>query len=197
MLKASVTVLVTSYLLLLGASAQATGTIDVPKGSAEVAFEAIGNPSALRIHGKTSEVEGSLTSALSAVTGQFTCDLSTLSTGIRMRDYHMTHRYLETDKFPKATLVLSSVGNLKSGSVVVAGTYPFQGQLEIHGVKKPVSGSLQLDAPKDGQAHFMASFKLKISDYGISIPSFAGITVANEVNLTVDGKAKLPPKDEF
>ena len=67
---------------------------------------------------------------------------------------------------------------------------PFQGVLSLHGIEKPVSGTVK--AQRNGnQLNVAASFGLKVTDYGIAIPSFAGVTMAESVDIDVQFVAPL------
>lgn len=57
----------------------------------------------------------------------------------------------------------------------------FTGQLTLHGVTKPVTGKVNMSDEKEIEA----GFKIKLSEYKIDIPKYLGITVADEVEVTV------------
>ena len=67
---------------------------------------------------------------------------------------------------------------------------PFEGTLTLHGVEKPVKGLAKVERSHD-QATFDAQFETQISDYGIAVPSFAGITIADKVQIEVNEVAPL------
>jgi polyisoprenoid-binding protein YceI len=60
--------------------------------------------------------------------------LETLKTGISLRDEHMRDKYLETTKFPYATLTLGRGQNGKGS-----------GKLKIRDIEKEVSGEYRLN----------------------------------------------------
>ncbi len=97
-----------------------------------------------------------------------TVDLSTIKTGIGMRDGHMKEKYMEVDKYPKATL---------TGVVGKGGK--FQGTLELHGQSKPVSGTYEF---KDKE--LVAKFKVKSSEFKIAQASYKGVGVEDDVDVT-------------
>ena len=99
-------------------------------------------------------------------------------TGIDKRDEHMRERYLEVAKFPIATL------ELKPMPAFAPGKGAFEGVLDLHGNKRPVSGSIEIR--KRQQAFEVeGDFQIKLGDFGIAIPKFAGITVAEDVAIHV------------
>ena len=157
-----------------------------------VEFKAVGKPSGLRVVGKGDAPKGQFVVADKSVTGSASFKLETLNTGINMRDEHMKKKYLETEKFPDAKLTLTKLDLpqdllAKDG---LAQQIPFEGTLTLHGVEKPVKGTAQVDH-KGESASILAQFETKISDYGISIPSFAGITIADRVTVDVTSSAPL------
>src|SRR5262245_17940595 len=82
---------------------------DLASSKGTVEFEAIGRPSALKIHGKGEAPKGKLTVKDSQVSGQVSFRLDSLQTGIALRDKHMKEKYLESEKFPEATLQITKI----------------------------------------------------------------------------------------
>jgi polyisoprenoid-binding protein YceI len=62
--------------------------------------------------------------------------------------------------------------------------------LKLHGVEKPVSGTFDLSG-SGASPKLAAKFAIKLSDFGIGIPSFAGVTMADEVAVTVLSSPRL------
>lgn len=182
----SLAVLSISHLALADAPAASKSHADFVGTSGGIEFVAVGHPSALKVLGKGTGPQGKFDIAQTAVTGNVTIDLKTLVTGIDTRDKHMKEKYLEVEKFPTATLTITQLKLPKSldaqGNAMTA--VPFQGTLKLHGVEKPVSGTFDLTGSGVSPS-IAAKFALKLSDYGITIPSFAGITIADDVNVSV------------
>jgi hypothetical protein len=57
----------------------------------------------------------------------------------------------------------------------------FEGLLTLHGVTKPVSGKFSIS----DQRAVEASFSVKLIDFAVAIPTFAGVTVADNVEVNV------------
>jgi len=157
-----------------------------------VEFKAVGRPSALKIIGKGTGAAGEVKLAGTTVSGVFSFDLNTLDTGIKLRNEHMKAKYLETEKFPATILKISDLvlpEGLRAESAEVT-EMPFSGVLLLHGVEKIVQG---LASVKRGgkTVGIEARFKIKVSDYSIAVPSFAGITVADEVDVIVKSIAQI------
>ena len=166
--------------------------IDLSHGNGAVEFDATGHPSALKIVGKGAAPSGALQIKNGRASGIVSFDLTTLDTGISMRTRHMKEKYLETGKYPQAKLSIARI-DLPKGTPVDhlhADALPFNGTLSLHGIEKPVAGTAQIQA--DGsKVSIAAHFSLKVSDYGIKIPSFAGITMTDEVAVSVTDSAPI------
>lgn len=177
-----------------GHTAFAVPALQLDREESTLEFTAVGKPGFLRINGTGAHVTGAVGRAGAApaasapavgLEGTFETRLDDLVTGIDMRDEHMKKTYLETAKFPTATLKWSAMGPL------VKGEMPFTGTLTLHGVEKPVSGKADLTPDADGKAiQVEAQFAIKLSDFGIQIPKYLGITVAEDVDVRTKIVAK-------
>jgi polyisoprenoid-binding protein YceI len=166
--------------------------IDIDHGSGTVDFEAIGRPGALKIHGKGAAPHGSFKIVGSEVTGNLTFDLESLDTGMKLRNEHMKKKYLETEKFPQAKLSITKMNLPKDFTLDNCNLEKatFEGILTLHGVDKPVTGESKIDC-KSGRVNFDAHFDLVIENFGITIPSFAGVTMAKDVKVSVAASAPV------
>lgn len=160
--------------------------LKIETGSAE--FLAVGKPSALKIAGKGGKVSGGLQFDSGKISGELVVGLDDFDTGIKLRNQHMKETYLETAKFPSAKLKLEPVEIPGAASSGEFKALPFKGELELHGVKQPVAGTVDISLA-DTALKARAEFALKITDYKIDIPSYAGIKVADVVtiNAVVEG----------
>lgn len=156
-------------------------------GTGKVEFVAIGRPSAVKIHGEGSGLTSALVFSKNAVQGHFDFPVDQFDTGIEMRTRHMKEKYFETAKFPQATLELTSVALPQSpaDSGFSVKDVPFQGNLTFHGVTKPVQGRFNANA-KSGSIAGTADFEVKTTDFGMEVPKYLGITVAENVQVHVN-----------
>lgn len=172
----------------------ASNDIELMKDTSEVTFLAVGRPSAIKIKGEKGKPEGKI-SFLSdgKITGEIKMNLNDLETGISMRDKHMREKYLETQKegFQNAVIQFTKV-NFPANfwASAKSGEFPFIGTLSLHGVKKEIQGNLKVEDKKIESLKGNAIFSIKLTDYGIQIPSFSGITVAENVDVQVNFSAK-------
>lgn len=136
----------------------------------------------LKIHGEGKQAQGSLRQNGKNLSGEFVAKLDDLDTGMKLRNEHMKTKYLEIAKFPESKFKLDSF-ELPSNEGDFKGV-PFKGTLTIHGVEKSISGTADVNVAKTVQS-INAAFIAKISDFGMLIPSFAGVTVAEDVQVKV------------
>lgn len=155
--------------------------------ASQLEFTAIGKPGFLRINGKGAQITGQAKVATAETTGTFEARLDQFVTGMDLRDQHMKETYLETKQFPTAKLAWKiKVAKVEQNGQEV----PFTGSLNLHGVEKPVEGTVTLATSKDlSKVDGEAQFKIKLSDYKIKIPSYLGVTVAEDVDVKAIFKA--------
>jgi polyisoprenoid-binding protein YceI len=157
--------------------------LDKSKGKIE--FLAVGNPGFLKINGKGAAPKGDLQVEGNKVKGELELDLSSLDTGMSLRNKHMKEKYLEVGKYPKAILIIKDQALPKTFSL---GTelkdQKLNAELKMHNKSQPVIVTYSIDAT----GSLNAEFEIKITDYGIDLPSFMGVTVADKVTIKVNSK---------
>ncbi len=166
--------------------------LTVPEGEGKVEFVATGWPSALKIHGRGEALAGELTIEGTTVQGTLSFALDDLETGIDLRDRHMKENYLETAKYPTASLELTHVAldEPAEAETFEVDDAPFEGTLQLHGLTRPIRGTADLTR-KDTRLDVSATFEVSISDFGIDVPSYMGITVAETVTVKADFRAVI------
>lgn len=179
-------------LVLFSLTASANSTLTFVKDRGEIQFKAIGRPSAIRISGKSPICEGTFQVRNKQVTGEAHLDLKHFDTGIAMRNSHLLETYLEVAKYPDAKLKLDSLvltHPLGPEGKVQKEQGPFRGTLTLHGKEHPVQGTFEVKQD-EGLFKLTADFGLKIEDFQIKTPTFAGITVASDVEIHLEGVLK-------
>ena len=160
----------------LAVAASGRAAISSPSDT-RVSFHASG-PAGLAIDGKTpdllvAEQDGNLV---------ITVPLANLSTGIDLRDRHMKEKYLEVPKYPNAVLTVARTAlKVPSSGEKLATDTP--GTLQLHGQTRPVT--VHYEAKGDGGSIATSgSVHINMTDYGIQVPSYLGVTVKPEVDVT-------------
>jgi polyisoprenoid-binding protein YceI len=171
--------------LFAGAFALDAATLDSMKG--ETHFLAVGRPSALKIDGTGRGPSGDLrftkTPEGVSFSGEISVDLSTLDTGIGTRDRHMKEKYLEVEKYKSAVLKFTDA-RIPKAAVTSGGEVKLTATLNLHGQEKPVDVDMTVK-PQGEKILSSSKFSFKLSQFAIDIPKFSGITVADDVEVTV------------
>jgi polyisoprenoid-binding protein YceI len=150
----------------------------------ELQFIAIGKPAMLKIKGKSEDLKGKIKIDDKQWSANLLVNLSSLTTGIDVRDKHMKEKYLEVAKFPTAELTINNMKLIDSIEKIKnnQSDQEFKGELDLHGVKKPVSGFYSIESV-DNKVKIVAKFTMNLSDFKIDIPTYIGIKVADKVDI--------------
>ncbi|HNQ61307.1 MAG TPA: YceI family protein [Bacteroidia bacterium] len=97
---------------------------------------------------------------------------------------HFNEKYLESDKYPKATYkgsIVDSIDWSVPGTYIVTTT----GTFSLHGVEKEIQeqGTFTVDGNK---INLQSQFKIAIADYNISIPKLLFQNIADTVLVTLN-----------
>lgn len=160
-------------------------TLNADEGKTE--FLAIGRPAAIQIQGVGAGPTGDLSVSRAdsdwLLNGEVNVDLSSLTTDLSMRDRHMREKYLEVDKFKHARISFKDA-KLTNEVMKAGGNAELPATLNLHGKDQSITVKMALTIQGEKVAT-TSRFKLKLSDFDIAIPTFAKITVADEVEVTV------------
>ena len=104
---------------------------------------------------------------------------------------HFNENYLESEKYPKSTFKgritnISAINFQKDGEY----TATITGNLEMHGVSKPVSTKAKFIV-KGGKITGTAKFTVLLADYNIVIPSVVKDKVSKEVDINIEANYEL------
>jgi hypothetical protein len=177
--------------LVFTLTAHAALNLENTKNAGEVNFLAVGKPAMVKIKGKSPAPATKAKIENDTLSVESTLVLNTLDTGIEMRDEHMKEKYLQTKEYPNAILKIEKI-SLPAGfeaKPVAIKDQKFDGVLNLHGKDQKVSGTYSLS----DKLELTAQFNIKLSDYGIEIPEYLGIKVADSV--VVDTSFPLTKKN--
>ena len=167
--------------------------VDLSKGTGKVEFHAVGRPSMLKIHGVGGAPQGCFSLKNGKISGNAAFDLESLDTGIALRNRHMKEKYLETSKFRMAKFELDPhqiPARMPSSKEFKMENVDFKGKLTVHGVTKTVVGKAALTRNQKS-VDVQLQFPGRMVDHNIEIPSFAGVTVAKDVDVVVSFSAPI------
>ncbi len=123
---------------------------------------------------RSSRIQGTVSSGAKGFEAtEISLELATLKTGIELRDRHMTQKYLEASKYPKA--VVTNVSG-QGGK--------FKAQLSLHGKTSPIEGRYEYRGGPTGPNWIEATFTTRLSDFDIEEPMYMGVGVEDEVEVT-------------
>ncbi|MCU0384105.1 MAG: YceI family protein [Cyclobacteriaceae bacterium] len=103
---------------------------------------------------------------------------------------HFNEKYVESEKFPKATFEGKVTGfdvSKKGLQQVIA-----SGKITIHGKTKPVEIPGTLEVVQD-KLQLKTKFKVKLEDYEVTIPKLLWQKIAEEVEVSMDVLYKVKP----
>lgn len=136
--------------------------------------------------------------SLADSTVQFYVDLTTVSTGVKLRDEHMQEEYLQTDKYPFAQFSGKIVSTFNPAStdtqkVTVKGTF------KVHNVSHviTVNGKIKISPKK---LYVYAAWPVKLGDYNIRIPQVLfmkvsptqAVSISTTMDRTKNNKSARP-----
>jgi polyisoprenoid-binding protein YceI len=176
-----------SILTIHGLAQASTLNLKAETPAPQVEFQAVGRPSALKIRGRGDKLTASLSLEQSKLKGAVEFELGSLDTGMGLRDRHMKEKYLAIEEFPKSRFEVTTLElpATLTGTGDGEAELKVPGTLTLHGVTQPVEAQTKI-TKIGSQLSVSAQFAIKLPVYGIDIPKFAGITVAEDVTLKVD-----------
>jgi polyisoprenoid-binding protein YceI len=106
---------------------------------------------------------------------------------------HFNENYMESTTYPKAKFK-GKIDNISSVNFKKDGDYKVNvsGQLEIHGVTKPVTATGVITV-KGGSVSAKSKFSVAVADYGIEIPKLVADNIAKNVDITVEADYQVMP----
>jgi polyisoprenoid-binding protein YceI len=134
---------------------------------------------------------------LSDASGTVKVNLTTLKTGIDLRDEHLrSEQWLNTDKFPHATFELKKIegaSTLEDGKVTKV---KLHGDFSVHGITKSIVADGELTYFKESEKtkglmegnllKVTTNFTIKLAEYGVTIPDMVIGKVNDEIKVSAN-----------
>lgn len=154
-----------------------------------------------RIVGRTHDLQATLTidpsDLNSKISGTFTVDLTTLDTGLQLRNQHMRENHLETGKYPDAVFKIIDVQT--TGVTALTPETPVQltvtGDLTLHGVTQTytVPGEITYWTVGDEQMlSGKAKWNINLQDHQVNRPRFLFTKLAETQVASISFVLKTP-----
>lgn len=171
------TLLITALALSAFAPSAALAGMKI-SGTPKATFFAVGSPSFLNIEGVSTKM--SLTDDGTKLT--FNVPMTSVDSGVELRDQHMNDNYIQVSKFPNATISLNKADvpwpTEGSKTVTVAGTFT------VHGVSQPASIQATVTKTSAGW-RVKGKFNYDCNKHGITIETYMGVTIDPKMYATV------------
>lgn len=159
---------------------------DFASQKAQIEFFVIGKPSMLKIHGTSDDLTGKVSTGPKGASGKLVAKMDRFTTGgMALRDKHLKEKILEPEKFPTSEITFTDIPVNADGA-------PFKGKLKFHGKEKDVEGTAKITdkSATNKSLAYDVTFKIKQSDFDIEPPKYLGMTMQDDVDVTVKGEAK-------
>ncbi len=122
----------------------------------------------------------------------FYLDLNTIATGITLRDRQMRENFLETEKFPFAEFTGKFYNKIDLTSETPQKVF-VRGKFTIHGVSRELDVVATLTPKGRNNLSATATWPLKLSDYGIEVPSLLFYRLNETLTLTINVDLRRKP----
>ncbi|MEZ4286828.1 MAG: YceI family protein [Polyangiales bacterium] len=186
-----------------GASADATGYRIKDDGGSRISFAS--DAPLETITGVSSDVGGDLSidpQDPSKTTGKVRVKTASIKTGVELRDEHLRgDGWLDSERFPFSYFEITKVSGAKQLKANKDTKVTVEGKFTLHGVTKevktvanvkwiPFTDDMKGTPGITGDiVRVKSSFTIKLTDYGVSVPSLVRLKVANEIKIDVDLRA--------
>ncbi len=188
-------IILTAVLMIGGAAvAHAADYVLTPGAGSTVSFESKAPVESFR--GETHTINGRFSADLDSLAGEVAVtvevDLASLDTGIGLRNKHMRENHLETDRFPQAVFRGARILEAAPASLLPGGACEITlvGELDLHGVVKPLTLRAKLALSLDGVLTVTADFPVRLSDHAIPRPGFLTMKLADEQRVSLHLEAR-------
>lgn len=156
------------------------------------------------ITGVTSNVTGTLhidPANVAGATGRVAVRTDSIRTGIDLRDEHLrSDTWLNAARFPEIVFQLSRIEGATALAPNQTVNATVRGRFTLHGVTRdvtaraqlryvPVTDDMRTNHITGDTVRVQANFQVRMSDYGVSIPSIVQLKVSNEIEVNVTLRA--------
>lgn len=137
-----------------------------------------------RVDGSSSQVEGKVVvQEGGALLAMVRVPVTSFVSGEANRDSHMVE-VMEVNKYHFA--VFKGVAQLGPGGQLPAGPLEMRGEIELHGVKRPVSVALTVESQPDGALRVRGGFDVSLDAHGIERPSLLFVKIDDVCRIDLD-----------
>ena len=173
--------------LLLAASPAGAQSFTVDPAASSVTYHVVHKLH--RVDGRTSTLEGkAVLQPDGKLLAMVRAPVSSFDSGDRNRDTHMLE-VMEASRFP--FVVVKGVAQLEGGLLAVAqkattADVKLQAEVELHGVKEPMTIPLTVELRPDGTARVKGAFEVSLERHQIERPSLLFVKIDDACKVDVD-----------
>ncbi|GAB4202370.1 MAG: hypothetical protein OHK0013_15560 [Sandaracinaceae bacterium] len=191
----------------LAARAQARTFVIRNDGGSRIQF--VSDAPLETITGVSSHVTGELSvdpQNLATARGRVNVQIASIRTGIDLRDEHLrADNWLDAGRYPQAVFEITGVEGASTLPPNEMQRLRLRGRFTLHGVTREIVAEAQVRlvpfseelraARVDGDVvRAQASFRVRLSDFGVSIPAIVQLKVANDIEVNVTIRATAAPR---
>lgn len=124
--------------------------------------------------------------------GEIKLEVASLKTGLSLRDEHLHGEgWLDAPKFPQAKFAITKITGVSALKPNEAAEAQVVGKFTLHGVTTDATSTAKVrlipaEGAKPASLRVLATFKVKLEDHKVSVPSVVALKVAPEVLVNVD-----------
>jgi len=148
------------------------------------------------INGTSSRVSGTLSvnpSNLSSVSGRIEVPVSSLDTGVDLRDEHLHGSgWLDAARFPTAVFEITGVEGATALQPDVEARVTVVGRFTLHGQTRPVRAETRVKlVTTEGPQHLRvrSRFTVNLPSYGVTVPALVRAKVSDNITVNVTLRA--------
>jgi len=116
--------------------------------------------------------------------------LDFLDSGNEGRDAHIRENFLNTKRYPEATVKIEPIAFDEEAQTDSPVTQNFNGTLTFHGASRGIRGVLTT-VNKFGTINMTFDFSVSLGEFGITTPTYQGVTVTNSIAVVARFQHKL------
>lgn len=166
-----------AFALLLPAVADAGMTID---GKPKVSYFATGSPGFMSIEG----VSSTMTLVDDGTRLSFSVPMTTVDSGIPLRDEHQNEHYVQIDKYPNVTIDFAKADVAWPTEVGKSADVTVHGNFSVHGMTHPTDITANITKTKTG-FKVKGRFDFNVNAFAIVIEPYMGISFDPKMYATV------------
>ena len=101
-----------------------------------------------------------------------------------LMEEHFNEKYVHSDTYPAAKFKGTISKDIDTEKPQIYKDVQINGSMIFHGVTKPLIVLADIEVKEDHVLSFLSTFKLKLEDYNVEIPSLVKDKIAEDIEIT-------------